>query len=430
MELEETKKFNESIQLNPTLKINNINYFCDLISIVDMGMLKKITSDFSYNKFNCFYCWCKKEYDKLFFFKFNERVTKNLLGISSKKIFLCCLHLTQRILENIILLISHGNSIIKKNILDDFAFSPFLRNVKFKTKKKNLEENNEDNNNYNTEEKVSMITGNGCNSILNNNKILNFLTGEEKELFEMIKDLLKFIKNDIIYYTDNNLKILCGMIEKIKSLFSKIYNTSPGLYFHLLFNHFIKMIYNLKKKNISLFDIDNSSFELKNKMEKFIKNNRISKNINFKSNNSNYEKRIQTNNEINYKEILQIKKDLTESEKNRINSQFKCLQILLLQIRELYLCNNFNHLIKDLPNFKRKCRIFKQKKKNICSLDKYEDLKIEEKEFQEILKDQFSENFDESKIENYIKNLEFKSDLSELPENLKNLILKSFFFKL
>jgi hypothetical protein len=423
MELEETKKFNEKIELDKKIKIENEFFNIKLFSVMDYGLLKKITSNFSYVGQNCFYCWCKKCYSRIFNFIFNERVTKNLLGISSKNIYCCLLHLSQRILENFLVFVTYGNKEKKKALLEIFNDSPFLRNVKFIEKKKNENEKN----NLNVEEKLSMITGNGCCFILKNVKKFKFLNDMEMELFNLITTVLKFIKNEISFFNDENLMILQGIINKIKNLFLKLFNNSPGLYFHLMFNHLTKMIFILKNKGISLFEIDNSSFELKNKIEKFIKNNRITKNLNFKPNSDEYQKKIEKNSEIDYKKLLGFKNDLNEEEKIKITKKYRCIQLMLFNLRELYLCNKFNYTIKSLPNFNRKFRNFEKKNLNTFSIEKFKELQISEEEFKNLTKDNFSSDYNYDEVNIYLKKLPTESDLAELPNKLKDLIVEGFF---
>jgi hypothetical protein len=305
----------------------------------------------------------------------------------------------ERIIEFLVILISKGKEDIQKKIISIFSNYSLLKNIKFK-----IDDESKDR---------TYIKGNSVNFLLKNYYILNEILSEnEKKIFNLLFILYEFINSEFKNFNIENFKIIGGIIKEIKKIFTSLNLPYIPMYLHILFNHLLFQIKNLTNFKIRISEVDQSSFELGNYIMKIIKNKCVSQSTKTTKISNEYEERIKKNKYLNYQKVLNFKINMNSNEKKNYLSRYLCLSILIFTLRSIYLSNKFNFELKKLPNFN-----FKKKKKNLkkindLKLDKYEDLKISDEEFEKEINLNF--NYDEKKIENdikeYLKKNEVKLD--------------------
>ena len=90
-------------------------------------------------------------------------------------------------------------------------------------------------------QKISMITGNGINYLMNHLKILEPMFGQrtrdkERKIFQIVSDIWHVLHQNIDFYNDDNLKRILSLIKELLALLP-IYS-SEGTYVRFFFSFF------------------------------------------------------------------------------------------------------------------------------------------------------------------------------------------------
>jgi len=354
-------------------------YTAFLIWVSDLGSLIKQCGNALDSSNPCFKCWFSTLLKKLFFFRYKFRELTTGLGFVTKKLFICVLHMFQRLTEKLIFYTSKGGDLSKKEILlEIFQENWELCNIKFVVDKKAEEEDEGvDPNNQNHREKVSMCTGNALNALLNKPQLLNRAFSDplrESLIWKIFSKTWKFCHVSHTHYSNDNLRVLMGTNELLSYLIPKAYDLELGVphYLHY-FYHLPDFMIILRELGVSLSMIDQSGFELSNIVFDHIYHECICrKPPTYKKISEKYRTRLQKTNQFIYQDHLLLPRDNSQKEKKRYAQSFESLCTLLATTRRLTLSLKFKFPYLHLPNYKRK------KAKNVKTVDVEEEIDMEE----------------------------------------------------
>lgn len=176
-------------------------------------------------------------------------------------------------------------------------------------------------------------------------------------------------------------------------------------------------MYELKKRDLNIGDIDQSSFELSNLVMEYIKQGCICQQAKLTKNSEAYENKLLKKKMISYQHFLNFKVNMNENEKIKYSSNFINLQILLHSLRSLYLGVYYNC---DFCNEKRAYK--KKIEKNKFQWKNFISYKISDEEFNSMINNPTVPDFDTFLIEDFIKSLNTETDFAFLPSDIINKI--------
>jgi hypothetical protein len=192
----------------------------------------------------------------------------SVLKLKPSEIYVCKLHLIQRVLEYIIGLAATTKPKDKEILVDNIKKLPYCSGFQFKKKKEEVvnEYKNFLKTNAIEREKAEQIKGNACVIILSNYDKIFIGTENEKDYTRILKKfatIVGFINlptDSITKSTQKKLKTLVNEFSnEMEQVFGKENLKSP--YVHIIKFHLVHEIDKLKKKNLSLSMICNEGLE-------------------------------------------------------------------------------------------------------------------------------------------------------------------------
>ena len=322
----------------------------------DLLSLEHTCKSFDLKSTCCPYCWYTKDHETShrIINVFPQRSIENLFHFNSDEIYFCILHAFERVMENMLYNVTRGKKANKEKMMAVFQKHGKLRGLKFTTK-----DTISDMENGWVFEKLSMITGNQISYIFKHLNILDPLfdqatKNEEKKLFEVLRDIWHFLHRPLDFYNDDN------NLEKFVELMNvflghvQVYQGDDcyySIYLHILSAHTIPCIVRLRNMGLTLEDVDQSSFEHGNLILKTIEKGAISKYYPISERKCWDQKFLQNNNMLDIQDILGWKADMTTQDKELFQKQFQALQIMLFNLRKLFLSAFREFPLRDLPTF-------------------------------------------------------------------------------
>ena len=353
-------------------------YKAFLIWVSDLASLVKQCGDALDGQNPCFKCWFSSLVKKLFFFRYKFREITTGLGYVTKQIFICVLHMFQRLTEKLIFYTSKGGDLEKKAILMEiFQQNWELSNIKFVVDKKGNEDDvGYDPNNQNLRERVTMCTGNAVNALSKKPDLLKPAFSDsfrEGFIWKIMSKTWKFCHVSYTHYSDENLRVLMGMNELISFLIPTAYDLELGVphYLHYLY-HLPDFMIILRDLGVSLSMVDQSGFELSNIVFDHVYHECICRKPTFKRISEAYRRRLEKTNQFIYEDHLVFPQNNSQEEKKRYAKSFQSLSTLLVATRRLTLCMEYKFPYLQLPNYNRK------KAKNVKSVDVQEEIDLDQ----------------------------------------------------
>lgn len=405
----------------------------DIFWVSDMGSWLKQIGNFSFNCFCCPFCWAKNSYKKVMDVLWPLRKTHSLMGFDNSDIYMCIHHAYQRICEHMLMWTCRGETTRKTTLLNIFARFWQLKNIKFQPRQQKKDSAPTDPQAANTFEETSMMTGNVFTFLLKKFTIMvpafcNVTV--ETQIFQFLADIWVLTHAPIDKVTNTLLRTVQGVLQQLVSKLN-IFNLDIGIpaYFHQLSQHLVTSMFKLKKKGLTISDVDQSSFELSNAVQKHVDAECICQQPNLKEISPEYDQKLQKKNMFNVQKFLKLQQaKQTAEERCKYSQKFKCLQMFLYFARRIILCAYFGQNIAEMPNFDRKCskttkiQLEKEKEKEKELEDALQRNKryiITEDLLKDIVEAEPDSECDYESFEQSLQERETSADLAYLPENIQ-----------
>ena len=110
-----------------------------------------------------------------------------------------------------------------------------------------------------------------------------------------------------------------------------------SLYIHIFTHHLLKKISDLKKLDLTILEVDQSSFELGNLILKNITKGQISKFPKKSKISKNTTEDLKRNQMLNFQKVLKWKPGMKDEKWGLYQKQYQALQIMLIMLRRLYM---------------------------------------------------------------------------------------------